>query len=745
MVNSRLQSLAPLALLVSVFVVFTLVLALGHATEWSNGDHTLGPTMCAQMQGRHGVVPGKSWGTLPIALQRRWDESGCDRALERAAGGPWWWQYRTRTAATHPKRTGTKFGWTVHPDKYGQAYLVLTKGSCGEHTIGGCDTVRAQCCGYNTKYGMVPSRTWGSTPSAEQAWHSANSCDSKMGGTALTECPYTCTGASSTPPAAQLTDVDGLGACWFAVLPSLGAFVDLEANLDAREAAITEEVANVLDGLAVKLEEATTTTAAVVLSEPRQPCSSRIDNHTLTLNSTVPPSMRCDRFEPPVVLRADAFQRLRKDGNGHLTELTFLQHTLSTRGEPATVQVVSSHAGGGRRFPAAFLDAWEPVWKQHSPNVLHSCAKCYPTSYPTRCQHERGDRCSSEMNGPFFAHERYLFAVEFKIVRVVRDRFRGGAGGGPSSFVGVEQWWLVPSANFACGRGGAVWGDVSDPSFDGEPICLGHFVSRIAGDVVDFHKAVDPQATSPIARGGTAFGAMRFQAVLPWDQDVDFMPCKFDQTKWGNWAAKGWPAYDFGHNHGMYRGFPRWPAIKFIPAARLGGGKDPVWSGAVKAHLEVMSALFNPRHVKLEKVYQCVAAAQFLEWFPSKCSGEWMQWGQPAYIDFIAHVPEECNANMKSARRGKVNGREVLIDKTLSKHYDSWDPNDPAPGGPSPWPFRQQWVGFGGEDVNGWAIARRMDNGKIDVYAVNGKDKARWEKRAIEWQTEEEEEKRARK
>jgi len=84
MVNSRLQSLAPLALLVSVFVVFTLVLALGHATEWSNGTHTLGPTMCAQMQGRHGVVPGKSWGTLPIALQRRWDESGCDRALAKA-------------------------------------------------------------------------------------------------------------------------------------------------------------------------------------------------------------------------------------------------------------------------------------------------------------------------------------------------------------------------------------------------------------------------------------------------------------------------------------------------------------------------------------------------------------------------------------------------------------------------------------------------------------------------------------
>jgi len=68
----------------------------------------------------------------------------------------------------------------------------------GERTVAvpttstGCDTVRAQCCGYNTKYGMVPSRTWGSTPKAEQAWHAANSCDSKMGGTALTECPYTC-------------------------------------------------------------------------------------------------------------------------------------------------------------------------------------------------------------------------------------------------------------------------------------------------------------------------------------------------------------------------------------------------------------------------------------------------------------------------------------------------------------------------------------------------------------------------
>ena len=46
------------------------------------------------------------------------------------------------------------------------------------------------------------------------------------------------------------------------MLPSLGAFVDLEANLDAREAAITEEVANVLDGLAVKLEETTTTSVA---------------------------------------------------------------------------------------------------------------------------------------------------------------------------------------------------------------------------------------------------------------------------------------------------------------------------------------------------------------------------------------------------------------------------------------------------------------------------------------------------
>ena len=55
-----------------------------------------------------------------------------------------------------------------------------------------CDTIRHRCCSYNSNYGMIPYRTWGTTPPNEKTWHTENNCNSVMGGSILTNCPYEC-------------------------------------------------------------------------------------------------------------------------------------------------------------------------------------------------------------------------------------------------------------------------------------------------------------------------------------------------------------------------------------------------------------------------------------------------------------------------------------------------------------------------------------------------------------------------
>jgi len=55
-----------------------------------------------------------------------------------------------------------------------------------------CDEIREQCCAYNSQYGMIPGVTWGSTPPSATFWHSTNNCDTVMGGSSLTNCPYVC-------------------------------------------------------------------------------------------------------------------------------------------------------------------------------------------------------------------------------------------------------------------------------------------------------------------------------------------------------------------------------------------------------------------------------------------------------------------------------------------------------------------------------------------------------------------------
>jgi len=55
-----------------------------------------------------------------------------------------------------------------------------------------CDTVREGCCAYNTKYGMIPWVTWGTTPESEKDWFHEHNCDAVMGESSLRNCPYTC-------------------------------------------------------------------------------------------------------------------------------------------------------------------------------------------------------------------------------------------------------------------------------------------------------------------------------------------------------------------------------------------------------------------------------------------------------------------------------------------------------------------------------------------------------------------------
>jgi len=55
-----------------------------------------------------------------------------------------------------------------------------------------CDTIRTKCCSYNTKWGLVPYQTWGTTPENQKAWHTDYNCNEVMGGSSMTECPYEC-------------------------------------------------------------------------------------------------------------------------------------------------------------------------------------------------------------------------------------------------------------------------------------------------------------------------------------------------------------------------------------------------------------------------------------------------------------------------------------------------------------------------------------------------------------------------
>jgi len=55
-----------------------------------------------------------------------------------------------------------------------------------------CDETRVKCCAYHDKYGMVPYVKWANTPESEKKWYEDNNCNSVMGGSSLSQCPYTC-------------------------------------------------------------------------------------------------------------------------------------------------------------------------------------------------------------------------------------------------------------------------------------------------------------------------------------------------------------------------------------------------------------------------------------------------------------------------------------------------------------------------------------------------------------------------
>ena len=297
----------------------------------------------------------------------------------------------------------------------------------------------------------------------------------------------------------------------------------------------------------------------------------RYANLTLTLVSDdgAQVARQCDVFEPPVVLRMDTFKALTFNKAHELTEFSFLHATH------ATATAATARKGRVRvsvpmqRFPHTFVKLFQPPWKQHYPSAATKKRRVnvgWPAS---------GSGTVYQFAAQPLGHARYVFARATKVVRVVRDVFDyptavGGTLARRGEFLGIKQWWLVPTANHMCGRPGAVWSDVSNPKWDEEPICMGHLTARMTVDVLDFYNKIDPGSnTGALFRGGSAFGALRFKATLPWDQDVDIMPCPYNGRAWGDarspywgdgsWCSKGQPEYDFGFKEGMYRGFPRWP------------------------------------------------------------------------------------------------------------------------------------------------------------------------------------------
>lgn len=85
-----------------------------------------------------------------------------------------------------PEKCGETCNWKSNKLKP----FVLDGHDCYEKD---CDVTRSKCCDYRIQYpGMIPYKSWGSTPNHAKQWYNDNDCNSVVGGTGLFNCPYNC-------------------------------------------------------------------------------------------------------------------------------------------------------------------------------------------------------------------------------------------------------------------------------------------------------------------------------------------------------------------------------------------------------------------------------------------------------------------------------------------------------------------------------------------------------------------------
>jgi len=70
--------------------------------------------------------------------------------------------------------------------------------------VDSCDNIRQKCCNIAETHGFIPTKTWGTVGEPEKKFAINNNCDTVVGGSGLTKCPYTCDGK---PQITQLPEV----------------------------------------------------------------------------------------------------------------------------------------------------------------------------------------------------------------------------------------------------------------------------------------------------------------------------------------------------------------------------------------------------------------------------------------------------------------------------------------------------------------------------------------------------------
>ena len=129
------------------------------------------------MRARHGIQPGKSWGTTTPALRQRWADLDCEVVLQ--------WEALVNCSSI----------WDEHRRRMpARLQLQWSKVGCDRAPTLRKDELTMSCTQMIQQHGVRPGRTFGSLPAALQHRYALLDCDGQWTGFStrlrLTLAPY---------------------------------------------------------------------------------------------------------------------------------------------------------------------------------------------------------------------------------------------------------------------------------------------------------------------------------------------------------------------------------------------------------------------------------------------------------------------------------------------------------------------------------------------------------------------------